>query len=235
MDRQGTLTSSPSPTPEADPGKRLGQREYADAPSETSECVLYKTFDGSDAGPMDTDADARDVVACLRGDGEAFRRLVERHQNGIASLMWRFTHDPAQQEELVHDAFVEAWRSLRSFKTDRPFGPWLRTVAVHVGYRYWKRLGRARQELSLEDMDDIAEARDPDPERADELVHGLLGRLSPRDRLVLTLIYLEGHTVAETAQLTGWSKTMVKVQAYRARAKLARLLQGAAPERTQVS
>jgi RNA polymerase sigma-70 factor, ECF subfamily len=48
----------------------------------------------------------------------------------------------------------------------------------------------------------------------------LIDRLPPRDRLVLVLIYVEGHTVDQAAQLAGWSKTMVKVQVFRARRKL---------------
>jgi RNA polymerase sigma-70 factor (ECF subfamily) len=61
-------------------------------------------------------------------------------------------------------------------------------------------------------------------EAAAALVHGLLGELPPRDRLVLTLIYLEGCSVAQAAELSGWSQTMVKVQAHRARKKLKKLL-----------
>jgi len=62
-----------------------------------------------------------------------------------------------------------------------------------------------------------------DPSHAAELVYKLLGQLPPRDRLVLTLRYLEDCDVAETAQRTGWTKSMVKVQTWRARNKLRNL------------
>jgi RNA polymerase sigma-70 factor (ECF subfamily) len=52
-----------------------------------------------------------------------------------------------------------------------------------------------------------------------------LEKLSPRDRLVITLLHLEERSVAEAAEHTGWSQTMVKVQAFRARARLKKLLQ----------
>ena len=55
------------------------------------------------------------------------------------------------------------------------------------------------------------------------MLHGLLEELPPRDRLVLTLRYLEELSVEETAERTGWSRAMVKVQAWRAREKLKRL------------
>jgi RNA polymerase sigma-70 factor (ECF subfamily) len=52
----------------------------------------------------------------------------------------------------------------------------------------------------------------------------LLAQLRPRDRLVLTLRYLEGCDVAETARRTGWTRGMVKVQAVRAKKKLEKLV-----------
>jgi RNA polymerase sigma-70 factor (ECF subfamily) len=67
------------------------------------------------------------------------------------------------------------------------------------------------------------------PQRAADLVHGQLAQLPPRDRLVLTLMYLEGSSVKQTAAATGWSASMVKVQAFRARKKLKRLLEQEMP------
>ncbi len=62
-----------------------------------------------------------------------------------------------------------------------------------------------------------------EPDKAGELLHQLLAQLPPRDRLVLTLRYLEQCDIEETAMRTGWSKTMVKVQNYRAKNKLKKL------------
>ena len=80
--------------------------------------------------------------------------------------------------------------------------------------------------FSLERWDGASE--DPvekmDPAEAADLVHRLLAQLRPRDRLVLTLRYLEGCNVAETAQRTGWTKSMVKVQTMRAKSRLEKLL-----------
>ena len=66
---------------------------------------------------------------------------------------------------------------------------------------------------------------DPSAAEAGELVHAVLAQLPPRDRLVLTLLYLDECSVAEAAQLSGWSKAMVKVQAHRARKKLKSLIE----------
>jgi RNA polymerase sigma-70 factor (ECF subfamily) len=57
-------------------------------------------------------------------------------------------------------------------------------------------------------------------------VHRLVERLPPRDRAVIVLLHLEERSVAETAELLGWSRAMVKVQAWRARGRLRRMLAG---------
>jgi RNA polymerase sigma-70 factor (ECF subfamily) len=179
------------------------------------------------------DSDRRDVEASLGGDGEAYARLVGRHQQEIAGYMWRFTRDRAQWEELVHEVFVEAYFSLRGYRAKAPLIHWLRRIATRVGYRWWKHRERRRcqEPWPLQDWDRWAE----DPSRLDaheaaEAVHALLERMAPRDRLVLTLMYLEECTVAEIAQRTGWAQTMVKVQAHRARKRLKRLCEEAEGE-----
>ena len=56
-----------------------------------------------------------------------------------------------------------------------------------------------------------------------ELVEKLLGQLKPKDRLVISLMNLEGRTIEEVRQLTGWNQSVIKVRAFRARAKLRKL------------
>ena len=57
-----------------------------------------------------------------------------------------------------------------------------------------------------------------------ELVAKLLDSLNPADRLVITLLHLEGKSVQEVREMTGWSISLVKVRAFRARLKLRKRL-----------
>ncbi len=173
----------------------------------------------------ETNPDRADIAAARAGDGDAYARLIARHQTAIGAYMWRFVRDKAACEELTHDVFVEAYLSLRTFRGDAPFLHWLRKIATRVGYRYWKRTAqdRARLEAILE-AHRATPVSTPDASWAAEHVHALLARLAPRDRLVLTLLYLEELSVAEAAQATGWGVSLVKVQAYRARRRLKRLM-----------
>lgn len=171
-------------------------------------------------------AEAADIQAALGGDGDAYARLVRRHQDAIGRMMWRFTRNPREWEELVHDVFVEAYFSLAGFRQRAPFEHWLKRIATRAGYRFWKQQQRNRQtEALLADPASQTSNQAHDANEAAELVCQLLAQLAPRDRLVMTLSYLENKTVAEIADLVGWSKTMVKVQTHRARLRLAKICQ----------
>ena len=169
-------------------------------------------------------AEVADIRQSQNGDAEAYWRLIESHQNYVGQLLWRFSRDKAVHEELVQDVFVEAYFSLQSYKGKAPFSHWLARIATRVGYRYWKKAAAQAADLSLEEWDRVVAAGDHDdmPEAA-ELLYRLLGQLPPRDRLVLTLRYVDDYDVAETAQRIGWTKTMVKVQTLRAKQKLKKL------------
>ena len=176
------------------------------------------------AEPTTLERDRVDIRSSLAGDGEAYRRLVTRYQQRLGDYLWRFTRNRREWEELVQDVFVEAFFSLSSYSGKAPLEHWLKRIATRIGYRFWKEQYRSRELHELVEAD-LPAAEDATISAADaaELVHRLLGELRPRDRLVLTLSSLEEKSVVEVAELTGWSKSLVKVQLHRARKRLAKL------------
>jgi RNA polymerase sigma-70 factor (ECF subfamily) len=188
------------------------------------------THRGEQAVQIVSIEDARDIRASRNGDSDAYGRLVSRYQDEIARYMWRFTRDRRACEELVQDTFVEAYFSLKSFRGRSPFSHWLKKIATRTGYRFWKTQARADRATGLAGQDDLARLAqtppsDLPPSEAAELVQYLFARLRPRDRLVLTLMYLDEMPVAAIADLTGWSRTLVKVQVHRARTRLKKLME----------
>ncbi len=178
----------------------------------------------------------QEIAAARAGDEEAFRRIVQRHQSTIATQMQRFSRNPMTVEELVHDVFVEAFVSLNAFRHRSPFEHWLRKIAVRVGYRLWKTQARERRcrDAMLNEPTLQAALQTPCQTASDasDQLHQVLEMMSHRDRLVLTLLYWDDCTVAEAAELAGWTQTMVKVQSHRARKKLKRLLEEVNTEET---
>ncbi|HEY2839664.1 MAG TPA: RNA polymerase sigma factor [Pirellulales bacterium] len=171
---------------------------------------------------MSEPTEQNDLARSLEGDGEAYARIVAKFQTQVARRMRLFANDPAAVEELVQEVFVEAYFSLSRYREGN-FPGWLTQIATRVGYRYWKKT-RRRAESGRDDQwwRQLAQSKVEalDSATVARLVRALLDRLPPRDRLVLLLVYIEGHSMDEAARLAGWSKTMVKVQAFRARRKL---------------
>ena len=198
--------------------------------------VARSAFVTEDRGKADAPgaAELEDIRRSRQGDSDAYRRLIERHQEHVSGILWKFSRDRLVHEELVQDVFVEAYMSLGSYRAKAPFAHWLARIATRVGYHYWKQMARRRERESftLEEWDRMPDepAERMDPSQAASLVHRLLAQLRPRDRLVLTLRFLEGCNVAETARRTGWTKSMVKVQTQRAKKRLEKLIGPAGEE-----
>lgn len=177
-------------------------------------------------------ADVARVAAALAGDESSYLAIVEEHQPMVARLMWRFTRDPLKLEELVHDTFVQTYLSLPKYRGTGPLGGWIRTIAVRAGYSHWREKAKDKDREVLNEQVAMEpwkpqEQNPPElsPEEAHRELYDALALLPPRDRLVLTLLYWENCSTEEAAKLSGWSGSMVRVQAFRARKKLKKLLE----------
>lgn len=181
-----------------------------------------------DDAPADHNCDFSDVQKAQNGNEDAFRRIIERYQPHVSRLLWRFTRDKNAHEELVQESFVQVYLSLHTYRSQAPFEHWLTRIVTRTGYRFWKQAKR-HMHVSLQDADwnQLSKAQTDAiaPQQAAELVHNLLSKLPPRDRLVLTLRYLDQCSVIETAQRTGWTASLVKVQTHRAKQKLKKMLE----------
>jgi RNA polymerase sigma-70 factor (ECF subfamily) len=194
-------------------------------------------------GECDEVGAIRAVRAVLAGDVDAFAVLVGRYERRVASIVAR--HVPRDQvAETAHEVFVRAFQSLSGYKERSPFEHWLSSIAVRTCCDYWRGRGRRRETLesdlpggSEDDrsfIDNVAdEAGGGDPVAAEverreaaRLLHLALGRLSAEDRMVVSLVHLEGASVAEAAALLGMSAANVKIRAFRARGKLRAFLAG---------
>lgn len=166
------------------------------------------------------------VDRARRGDEEAFLRLAVIYRPRVWSTASRFARSRAELEDLTQDLFLKIWRGLSSYREDAPFENWVMTVTVRGCYDFLRKHRRRRENEVLVDPQESREAPDEKSERDErqrdawETVQLLLRELPPKDRTVITLLDLEERGVRETAQLTGWSESNVKVRAHRARKKM---------------
>ena len=180
--------------------------------------------------------DLQIINRVLQGEVECFAELIDRYQQHVTKIVNR--HVPSDHvAEVAHDVFVRAFSGLAGFSTEVPFEHWLSGIAVRTCYDFWRARSRADVPVSaftaehdawidqvLADESDASFQEQVKRRETTDILQRALQRLSPENRLVLTLVHLEGHSVREAAQLLGWSVVNVKVRAHRARHALRRLL-----------
>lgn len=171
------------------------------------------------------------------GDTEAFGLLVDRYGDAVGRIVAR--HVPSESvEEVTHDVFVSIYRSLPTFGARSPFGRWISSIAVRGCHDFWRNHYRKR-EVSLSSLtedhqgwldvllaDDSREIfeRQAAQREAREVLEYALDRLSADDRMIVTLMHLDGLSVRETADLLGWSSVRVKVRAHRSRQRMKKII-----------
>ena len=201
----------------------------------------------SETGPRATDgpSDEEVIRRVLAGEVDLFVELITRYQQHVSRIVAGHVRRD-MVEEVAHDAFVRAYTSLRTFSFRVPFEHWLARIALRSCYDAL-RTAAARKEVPLggfgdehlqvadrllaaesgERFEDLVRQRD-----TAELLHTALAQLSPENRMVVTLVHLEGHSVREAADLLGWTAVNVKVRAHRARQQLRKILEGLLRETT---
>jgi RNA polymerase sigma-70 factor (ECF subfamily) len=168
------------------------------------------------------EADESTLVARSKGgDWEAFAELVRRHQRMIHALTYRMCDSPAYSEDLAHETFVRAYRSLGTFRGESKFSSWLYRIAINLCIR-WRRseVRRANAESAWADC----AKQDSGDDTASERVHVALARLSPKLRAAVVLTALEGLSHAEAAHVLGCAEKTLSWRLFVARRRLGAML-----------
>jgi RNA polymerase sigma factor (sigma-70 family) len=181
--------------------------------------------------------DALDVPACLervrQQDADAARALVEHLHPLVIKIVRAHRPRRTAEEDLAQDIFLKMFTRIHQYqgRDGVPFEHWIARLAVTTcldalraekrrpEWR-WADLGNSEREWLEFFTGETPAAPPADALGAREMVEKLIALLSPDDRLVITLLDLQEHSVAEISELTGWSASLVKVRAFRARRKL---------------
>ena len=171
------------------------------------------------------------VAAVLGGDIESFEDLILRYQPRIFGMARKYFRNESDVEDLVQTIFTKTYKKLGSFKKTAPFEHWFMRLSVNTCYDALRRRTKHREQavsdLMFEDeswqnrLDNIPDSEDQESlDKANELVHSVMEQISNKARIVLTMQELEGRSIKEISELTGWSISLVKVQAFRARKEM---------------
>lgn len=190
---------------------------------------------------MEEPSDQQLVAEVLKGNRESFMPLVVRYQPRLFAMARRYMRREDEVEDVVQEILLKTFRKLDTYRHEAPFEHWLMRLAVRTCYDFLRKHQRNREhtatELGGEAEYDIFDQfgtdnnAEIDRQAAKQLVDHMIADLPPEDQMVITMLELERKPVKEIAKLTGWSESLVKVRAFRARAKMRKMLASVMPEK----
>lgn len=178
-------------------------------------------------------SDGELAALALAGRQPAYGELVRRHRNQVYRLARAHIGDADEALDVTQASFIAALASLKRYDPDRPFQAWLSRIAINK-CRDWRRRRAVRkffafaapisQAAEIVDAAPIAEQAIGDAEELRRTMTRIASLpASLKEPLILRTI--EEKSEAETAEILGISPKAVEMRLYRARARLAELLQ----------
>jgi RNA polymerase sigma-70 factor (ECF subfamily) len=186
----------------------------------------------------ETNDDDYYVKRICNDDIDAFEVIVRRYQRYVCGLVAKYSSS-SLVEELSHEVFIHVFQSIRSYRGDGKFKSWLSTITIRVCYKSLRQKYRNREfnesDLSTGGEDWLRSLQHEEASRlfeegeqkkqAGEVLDWALEKLSPEDRMIVSLIYLDDKPVKEVALMLGWGVSKVKVRMFRARKRLKTLFE----------
>jgi len=193
--------------------------------------------DSRNKSKTDQLGDAEIIRRILDGDVDSFEHLLNRHRSRVFGVVSRHV-PPEEIEEVAHNVFIRAFKSLAGYRHESNFQHWLSSIAVRTCHDFWRSRYRSR-EVAISGLSQphqnwlehvIAEessssfSDEINRKEAAEILRWALEQLPGKDKTVLELIYFQENSIKEAAKLLGWSQAAVKVRAFRSRQKLQKIL-----------
>lgn len=178
------------------------------------------------------------VAGARTGDEPAFACLFERHRRLVSRLGYRFFSRREQVEEIIQESFIKAYFALNDYQGghENSFVAWLARITVRTCYDELRRQ-RRRSESNIGDLSEDEAAYLNERLRdlsatgnvegaaiSRDLANKLMAKLKPDDRVVLGLLKLEELSIAEIADVMGWTPAKVKMRSHRAQHGLRKVL-----------
>lgn len=188
---------------------------------------------------MDRKADILSYIdKVLEGNVNAYSVIVDRHKDRVYNLAFRICCNHEEAEEISQDSFLKAYRALGSFKRKSSFSTWLYRIVYNTAISQVR--AKRREVLSLEDFpadaEDFIGTGTTEEEDENEYRRSLLDfafqKISDEERSLITLHYYEDMSTEELSEITGISKSNIKVKLFRARQKMLQVIENTENKKT---
>ena len=172
---------------------------------------------------MSIDFDNMYLDKVLEGNKNAFRYFVKEYQQMAYSIAISMVKSPQDAEDVTQNAFVRAYKNLRSFKGNSKFSSWFYKIVVNESLKNLSKKKRSSIQVYKEIENTGIEVTynhavsNIDLQEKKDAIQKCLDIMKPKEALILKLYYLHELSLEELIDSTGWSRSNVKVILYRAR------------------
>lgn len=162
----------------------------------------------------------------LGGDVNAYAQLVEKHKDMVFTIANRITRRREDAEEIAQDAFMKAFQHLKEFKKQSKFSTWLYRITYNTAISRIRKKSLEMTTLDENMIEQIPEddvrndMKDLNEQEQQQLINIVLEQLNELDYLIITMFYLKEKSIDDIADITGLSKSNVKVKLHRIRKKM---------------
>ena len=180
---------------------------------------------GSESLQADRGQMLRAFELAIRGDEEAFARIVGALHPMVLRWALTFARDVDDAEEITQETFVRVHRRLSQYRGDSSIEAWVYLITRNVAFGRHRKVKRRRllAESQIPGMDTIY-TTDPggrvDRERVASYIRHFFLSLPPKQREAFDLVDLQGHDPAEVAELIGSKPGVVRANLFKARASI---------------
>jgi len=171
------------------------------------------------------------IAQALGGDSTAFGELVLRNQTDVFNVCYRLVGNRQDAEDMAPDALIRAHKKLHTFSTQYTFGPWIRKIAANICLNELKKHYRKTEQIDADDHEWRFTAPTPGPDEVTEnraqanTIRKAILSLPPTHRTVIELRHYQDMSYQEIANTLEIPLDHVKSYLFRARKKLARMLE----------
>jgi RNA polymerase sigma factor (sigma-70 family) len=169
------------------------------------------------------------VTRCVEGDADSYRLLYDHYAKAMYNTALRIVNHTADAEDILQESFIDAFRSLETFRHESTFGAWLKRIVVNKSINKVKRDRQQWVEVDMETMGEYTWQQEPPVDEADFVykvaaVKKAISFLPDGYRTVLTLHLMENYRYEEIATLLGITAATVRTQYFRAKQKLIEII-----------
>ncbi len=167
------------------------------------------------------------VVECKQGSKKACFELYRLYSKAMLNVAFRIVGSIDEAEDVLQDAFLDAFNRVKDFRQETTFGLWLKQIVVHRAINLLRKRKLEMVELGEDQLENVADEESADDEELQYKVAQVkeaMKELPDGYRVVLSLYLLEGYDHEEIGQVLNISENTSRTQFLRAKRKLNEIL-----------